>query len=234
VHAARTARVRAIGRLRVGYMPDSVPRYVPQSFARFAASAPGIELMLETGSPERLAADVRDGRLDVAVVCLPLASHGLRVTPLGEERGVIALPAAHPLSAAYAIDPRQIARSPHVMLPRSSNPAFYDGVISAWRAAGLTADPREASEPQVEHVLLAVAAGAGLAVLPASVAERFSVPGVRFVPLSGSLGCEIAVLSRDEDSTMVAGYLRHARALAHPEPPMTGAPTRRAELSLAG
>jgi DNA-binding transcriptional LysR family regulator len=233
VQAARNVRTRGLGRLRLGYMPDSVPGYVPQSFARFAAAAPGIELVLETGSPQRLAGDVHGGSLDVAVVCLPLASRGLRVARLAEEHAMVALPAAHPLAAAPAIEPGQIAQTPQVLLPRACNPAFYDGVISAWRAAGLTADPREASEPQVEHVLLAIAAGAGVGVLPSSVAERYSVPGVRFVPLSSSLGCEIAVLSRDEDSTMVAVYLRLIRALARPQPPLAGLSTRRAELRLA-
>jgi DNA-binding transcriptional LysR family regulator len=58
--------------------------------------------------------------------------------------------------------------------------------------------------------MLAVAAGAGLAVLPASAAERYSTPGVRFVPLDPSPACEIAVISRAEASTTVTAFLRIA------------------------
>ena len=99
------------------------------------------------------------------------------------------------------------------MLPRANNPAFYDGVIGAWREAGLTAEPREC-EPRVDHLLLAVAAGAGVAVLPSSTADRYEVAGVRFVPLEPPVVCEVAVLSRDEDSTTITGFLRLARATA--------------------
>src|SRR4051794_2841836 len=106
--AARNAGQHGLGRLRVGYLPDAIPRHVPQSLARFAAAAPGIEVVLEPGSPLRLAADVRDGTLDLAIVCLPLASGGLRVTSLGEVRGVVALPDSHPLASAPAIGPQQI------------------------------------------------------------------------------------------------------------------------------
>jgi hypothetical protein len=38
---------------------------------------------------------------------------------------------------------------------------------------------------------------------------------VRFVPLEPPVICEVAVLSRDEDSTTVTGFLRLARATAN-------------------
>jgi DNA-binding transcriptional LysR family regulator len=212
--AARHAGGDGIGRLRVGYLPDAIPRHVPQTLARYAAAAPGIEVVLEAGAPLRLAADVRNGSLDLAVVCVPLASGGLRVSWLGEEPGVVALPASHPLVSAPALGPRELQDAPLLLLPRTANPAFYDGVISAWRAAGLTASPREAREPRVEHALLAVAAGAGLTVLPASAADRHSLAGVRFVPFAAPLGCEVAIFSRNEDSTTIAAFLRIAAMTA--------------------
>jgi DNA-binding transcriptional LysR family regulator len=211
--AARSARRNQLGRLHVGYTPDAVPRYVPRSLTRFAEAAPGIEVVLETGSALALAADVRGGRLDLAVVCLPLATGGLRVTRLGEERAVCAVPATRALANQPAISPAQLADHRLNMLPRANNPAFYDGVIGAWRDAGLTAEPRE-SEPRVDHLLLAVAAGAGVAMLPSSIAERYEVAGVRFVPLEPPVACDVALLSRDEDSTTITAFLRLARASA--------------------
>ena len=76
-------------------------------------------------------------------------------------------------------------------------------------------------EPHVVHALLAVAAGAGVAILPASAAQRASVPGVRLLPLEPDPTCEIAVISRDEASTTVAGFVslavRFARSTAKRE-----------------
>ncbi len=212
--AARNARSRQLGQLRVGYLPDAMPRFIPQSLARMTVAAPGIEILLESGSPLKLAEDVRQGRLDAAVVCLPAPLGDLRLTSLGDEQAVCAVPEGHRFASQGSVRPDEIAEAPIVMLPRAHNPAFYDAVISAWRASGVAAAPLEASEPQVGHVLLAVAAGAGLAVLPASAAERHSTPGVRFAPLDPSPACEIAVVSRAEASTTVTAFLRLASQLA--------------------
>jgi hypothetical protein len=82
----------------------------------------------------------------------------------------------------------------------------------------------EPAEPRVEHVLLAVAPGAGLALLPESVTDRYATPGVRFVPLEeGQPAIETAVLThRDSQSLATAAFLRAlaraARALARSPP----------------
>jgi len=228
---ARRARARDLGRLRVGYMPDSLPSVVGHTLSRFSAGAPGIEVALEPGAPLRLAAAVREGRLDVAVVALPVAAPGLRVTSLQREGAVCAVPSSSPLASAPSLAPAQLGQTPLVVLPRAVNPAFHDGVISAWSRAGLVADPREPSEPVVPHALLDVAAGAGVAILPASAAERHSLPGVRFVPLEDELGTEIATLSRDPQSTLVAGFIRAARSAARAAQLAGDSRARRAELA---
>ena len=70
------------------------------------------------------------------------------------------------------------------------------------------AAPVEMPEPLVEHLLLAVAAGGGIGVLPAAAAARHSLPGVRFVPLSPAPATEVAAVTRDESSTSVAALLK--------------------------
>jgi DNA-binding transcriptional LysR family regulator len=65
-------------------------------------------------------------------------------------------------------------------------------------------------EARMEHVLLAVAGGRGMAVVPESVSERCVMPGLRFVPLEGGEGViRKAVLTRpDADSLATAAFLR--------------------------
>jgi DNA-binding transcriptional LysR family regulator len=207
VHAARSAREQELARLRVGYLVDALPASIPQALAAFRNAAPGVELLLASGPSLRLAADVRRGALDVAIVCLPAAVGDLRVTSLGEEGALCAMPAGDRLAGQASVTPEQIGVRPLVLLPRSENPAFYDGVISAWHSAGLVPSPIEAAEPHVGHALLVVASGAAIAVLPASAAQRASLAGVRLVPLEPGPTCEIALISRDEASTPVAGFL---------------------------
>jgi DNA-binding transcriptional LysR family regulator len=211
MRAARDARQREVGRLRLGYLPDALPAAVPHALPHFAAAAPGIEVVLEGGRPLQLIDDVRQGSLDVAVVMLPVPAKGLRVTPLAEDRAIAALPETHPLSADAAVRPERLADTPLLLLPRVANPAFFDGVIASWRAAGVSSAPIEAAEPRVEHALLAVAAGTGVAVVPESAAARHSVPGVRFVALEPAATSEVAAVTRDEDSTTITALLRLVR-----------------------
>jgi DNA-binding transcriptional LysR family regulator len=72
------------------------------------------------------------------------------------------------------------------VLPRDVDPPFSDALVSMCREADRSPDFLEVGQGGVEHALLAVAAGAGIALVPRSVAERYSPPGIRFVALEGS------------------------------------------------
>jgi hypothetical protein len=56
-----------------------------------------------------------------------------------------------------------------------------------------------------------VAAGAGVALLPASAESRFATAGVRFRPLAPPApACEVAIVARPEVGTSCAAFLRLA------------------------
>ena len=95
-------------------------------------------------------------------------------------------------------------------MPRVVNPAFHDAVVALCRDAELAPALVEAPEARVESVLLAVAAGAGTAVLPAAVADRYAIPGVTLVPLEDGDGAfESAVLTHpDTDNVATSAFLR--------------------------
>ena len=62
---------------------------------------------------------------------------------------------------------------------------FYDAVLATCCAAGVSPTLIEMPDGQVDRMLLAVASGAGMALLPECVGERYADAGVRFVPLNG-------------------------------------------------
>jgi DNA-binding transcriptional LysR family regulator len=214
--AARNARQEDAGRLRIGYLPDALPSALPRALPHFAATAPGLELVLETGPPVQLLDEVRKGTLDVAMVSLPAPVTGLRVMDLGIDRAVVGLAEVHPLSGEAVVSPGHLEDTPLLLPPRAANPAFYDGVIACWRAAGVTPAPAEAAAPYVEHALLAAAAGAGVAVLSEAATARHLAPGVRFVALDPAPTCEIAAVTDEDPSTQVAALLRLLRRAAGP------------------
>ena len=220
--AAKEAGQRAAGRLRMGYALDSLPPTVSHTLRRFTTSTPGVELALQAGTTPDLIEGVRDGRLDVAAVSVPATTAGLRVTPIAREGTVAAVPLMHRLADRAELDMEMLAGSALVLMSRVVNPAFFDGVLAACREAGFSPLLRERREPQVEDLLMGVAVGEGLALLPASAAERYALAGVRYVPVQApALWHDVALVAGPEPATAVAQLVRLAREgarLAQPVP----------------
>jgi DNA-binding transcriptional LysR family regulator len=225
--ATHEVRDRAAARLRIGYTPASLPTSVPKALQRLSVSMKGLEAILEPGFGLELIASVRDERLDAAIVSLPAPTAGLRTTRLGEERAVVALPVSHRHATQPAIRLNQMAPERIVVLPREASRPFYDAVIAACHSATLSPSLVETRGTCVEPALLAVASGAGIGVLPESVAHRYSTPGVRFVPIDGEqpVVSTAIVTLRDSTHLPTAAFLR-AVAQAHMPPTLvaSGAP----------
>jgi DNA-binding transcriptional LysR family regulator len=107
------------------------------------------------------------------------------VTPLGEQQVVAVFPVSHERAVKPHVDLEQIAPERIVVLPRDADRPLYDAVLAACCAAGVSPTLTEMPDGQVDRLLLAVASGAGMALLPQCVAERYADAGVRFVPLEG-------------------------------------------------
>jgi DNA-binding transcriptional LysR family regulator len=208
--AARNARDHATMRLRIGYLPDSLPASVPRALRHLATAAPSVEVALETGPAHRMIEELRARRIDAVITSLPAPANGLQTTLLGKQRAVAVLPSLHPQATASAIALERLAPERLVLLPRGANPAFHDAVMAMCHAAGISPTLTEVAEPRVEHVLLAVAAGAGIALLPESVTERYASPGIRFVAFEGAQPAfqTAALTHADVESLATVAFLR--------------------------
>ncbi len=127
-------------RLRIGYLPDSLPAAVPRALRRLAASVPAVQVELGSAPAWRLVDDVRRGRLDAAITSLPAPTNGLRSLPLGEQGAVVALPAMHPHAVEPEIAIERLAPERIVVLPYEANPAFRNAVVAMCHAEGSRTD----------------------------------------------------------------------------------------------
>jgi DNA-binding transcriptional LysR family regulator len=173
---------------------------------------PNLQTTIEPGSGLDLVDAVRAGDLDVAVVSLPIPTTGVRVTPLGEQRAVAVFPVAHEHAVKPCVSLEQIAPERIVVPPRDADRPFYDAVLAACSAAGISPTLIEMPDGQVDRMLLAVASGVGMALLPECVGERYADAGVRFVPLDGdSPVLATAIISaRQTEHLPTVAFLRAA------------------------
>ena len=215
--AARSARHRPA--LRVGYVPTALPASVLRALRHLVAATPTLQTTMEPGTSIELVDAVRADELDVAVVSLPIPPSGVRVTPLGEQRAVAVFPLSHEHAMKSHVDLGQIAPERIVVLPRDADRPFYDAVLATCRAAGVSPTLIEMPDGQIDRMLLAVAAGTEMAVLPEFVTERYADAGVRFVRLNGeSAAVATAIVSRPHSEHLpTVAFLRAAsRTLDQP------------------
>ncbi|WP_062430264.1 LysR substrate-binding domain-containing protein [Herbidospora daliensis] len=177
---AERARRGELGRLRVAYMPTTSSGPFLAMLAAFRDRHPGVEIdLLElplgtTGQPP----DV-----DVAFI----SRIGDIVCPEGTilsvEPFIAALPVNHRLASHPVIELADLAGDPFVVLDLDDCPQWAETVHGMCAGAGFRPDVTH-RVCQVSTQLMSVAAGLGVALVPAST-EGLRREGVAFVPLKG-------------------------------------------------
>lgn len=158
-------------------------------------------LRLARQSSPDLVRQVRRGKLDAAVVALPLESVGLAVTPLDWHEPLIAvLPAIWPEAGRESLLLAALNHRPLFWFSRERNPAFFDATRARFQRVGYA--PACLEEPLEHDVLLArIAHGDGLSLLPASFAA-IQRQGVVFRPLSdGELSIQAGLVMLPESAS---------------------------------
>jgi DNA-binding transcriptional LysR family regulator len=181
--AAAAGQVR--GQLVVGVIPTVTAVDVPAGMHRLREAHPGIRIALRVGASDELAAQVRDGALDVAVLGLPETERprGVRTRELARGRLVAVVPPAHPLAGHPRTDLARLAEETFVDFPANTPGRAQSD--RAFAAAGL---PREVAFEVMAVDLMAgiVRRGLAVALLPAPVAA--ALPDLAAVPITDGPG----------------------------------------------
>lgn len=213
--ASDTARAVAAGkrgRLEVGFTGSMIYREMPRIVNTFCEQLPEIDVHLrEMSSSEQVEAllhgQLHAGFVNAATVPEPLAS-----LALPEDTLVCCLPQNHPLAGEAALDLRGLAQETFVMFARDVAPANHDNVIAVLSRAGIHPRTRHAARQWLSVVAL-VAAGMGVALVPASVA-RAGIAGAAMVPIRDVTARTSGVLAWNEAqpaAAILASFLAVAR-----------------------
>jgi DNA-binding transcriptional LysR family regulator len=142
----------------------------------------GKRLRVVRETSPRLVRNMRKGKLDAALVALPLDAPGLTVMPLQYNESLAAvLPESWPEAKSKGLSLQTFNGKPLFWFHRESNPAFFDYTRGVFVHAGFA--PVFLEEPAEHDVLLAlIAAGRGMGLIPSSFAA-VRREGVAFVPI---------------------------------------------------
>ncbi|MFJ9378317.1 LysR family transcriptional regulator [Streptomyces sp. NPDC101455] len=176
-------------RLVVGFRAGVV---ITHTLRAYGAAHPGIEVRarrVEWDDQEQL---ILDGTVDLAYLRRPIREQGLTLLPLFTEARVAMLPADHRLAGK-----QDLVR------------ADLDG--ETWLRY---ADPGPDDVPirSIEEKFEAVASGAGITLVPASVAEQYSRPDITYVPVTDAEPDEVILAwEAARRSPLIAAFVEAAQ-----------------------
>ena len=165
------------GHVRVGAAPTApFHPFVPRVIRAFREAFPGVMLTLEESFSNDLFQRLRDDQIDVAFYRSPPADGaGLKLEPLLREPMIMAVPKDDPLAKSIrrtGLSLRAFANETFIVYGRRSGTGLYDATIAACHEAGFS--PRLGQEaPRIVSTLNLVAAGLGVAMVPAPVTPTY-------------------------------------------------------------
>ncbi|CAN7291689.1 LysR family transcriptional regulator [Trinickia sp. LjRoot230] len=200
------------GRLSLGFAGSTVFHpMVAATMQQFRHAYERVSISCEESNSAALLDKIAERQLDVALVRMPLNCRDLVVEPLIDEDMLAVLPASHCLNRRRRIDLADLASDPFILFPRPIGPDLHDSIIGACRHAGF-APSIGMESPQISSAANLVAAGFGVAVVPASI-RQVQVEGVSYHELKGKpLSTGIALIHRQrEKSPTVLNFVRILR-----------------------
>lgn len=152
----------------------NIAPYAPllRALRDFRHASPGISFtMVEATTQEQVIA-LEQGRADIGFMRTPGTSvPHLRLATVSSEPIVVALPAGHRLEATPTIALELLKEDAFVASPRTLGKGFHDQLISLCHAAGFVPNIVQHGR-QMQTLIALVAAGFGVALLPASLATN--------------------------------------------------------------
>lgn len=170
---ARATTGPLAGYLRLGIIPTVAPYFLPQLIRQVADLFPDLALRPREAVTQKLVRDLIEGRLDLALVALPVSEASLAEHPLFEEEFLLVRPKSQ---AQRPVPPLSVLREMPLLLLEEGH-CFRDQAISFCKLPRLpTGGIMEGSS--LSTLVQMVAAGIGVTLIPEMAAplESRSAP----------------------------------------------------------
>ncbi len=158
---ARASQGRLVGRLRIGVIPTIAPYLLPSIIGRLTSGNGALDIHVRETVTPKLLAELAEGRLDCAIVALPVSEPWLTEVALFSEDFVLVRPAA---DAGSPVPNREMLREMRLLLLEEGH-CFRDQALSFCKAG--SALPRELLDgSSLSTLVQMVGAGIGVTLIP--------------------------------------------------------------------
>ena len=137
---ARASRDRLAGRLRIGMIPTIAPYFLPTAIANIGRRHPELDIHLREALTSTLIQELLEGRLDAAVVALPVSEPSLAEVALFKEQFLLVRPSEEegapvPTGKQATLDAIAFVRG-RSLFSRSGLVVLQDAILAAAGGAG--------------------------------------------------------------------------------------------------
>ena len=169
VAATRRVAQGIEGHLRLSFIHITPYAHVLHALRAFRLASPAVQLTLREASTQQQVEWLEKGEVDIALLRAPgRSTPGLRFERLSGEDIVVALPSGHRCAGQASVDLADLAGDDFVASPRALGQGFHDQLASLCLHAGFVPHVVQQAR-RLQTVLGLVAAGFGVALLPASL-----------------------------------------------------------------
>ncbi len=158
---ARASQDGMVGRLRIGVIPTIAPYLLPRLIGRLQDSHAGLDIHIRETLTPRLITELGDGRIDTAIVALPVSEPAFSEVALFDENFVLIRPAAE---AGRPVPSPEALRDMRLLLLEEGH-CFRDQALSFCSLP--TVRPHEGLDgSSLSTLVQMVGAGLGVTLLP--------------------------------------------------------------------
>jgi LysR family hydrogen peroxide-inducible transcriptional activator len=174
--------------LRVGAIYTIGPYLLPGILPVLRELAPNMQLLIQESYTSSLREQLKQGKLDVAILSLPFEEPGMVIRPLYDEPFQVAVPLEHAWRDKPAIPPEDLGTEPVLLLGAGN--CFRDQVLQVCPALarGTSANGMQQTleGSSLETIRYMVASGVGMTILPCTAAavQREDSAMLRFIPFT--------------------------------------------------
>lgn len=182
--AARRSRDPEAGTVRLGIFPTLGPYLLPHVIPRIRERFPELELLLVEEKSDELLTRLREGKLDAALLALPLDDDQLHAEFLFEEPFLLAVSQQHPLARRQHLDVQELSSQKLLLL--EDGHCLRDQALAVCRLFGAN-EKSEFRATSLETLRQMVAADVGITLLP-TLSVKPPVPrsdNIRLLDFSG-------------------------------------------------
>ena len=163
---ARAAQGQMIGKLRLGIIPTIAPYYLPRLIHHLGADYSGMEIQVRETLTPKLLTELTDGRIDMAILALPISDNQFEEVALFREDFVLVRSGA---DADKPIPDKDMLREMKLLLLEEGH-CFRDQALAFCNIrSALTKDGLEASS--LSTLVQMVGAGLGVTLIPDMAVE---------------------------------------------------------------